>query len=277
MNATELSDQIKKKKSYLCVGLDSDPDKLPEHLKSKENAQFLFNKAIIDNTHDLCVAYKINTAFYEVNGSKGWEMLKKTAEYIKSNYPEIFLIADAKRGDIGNTARMYAKAFFEQMSFDALTVAPYMGKDSVEPFFEFPDKWVIILGLTSNKGAEDFQFFYSEREQKPLFEKIISHSSRWGNSDNTMYVFGATRTTHLKKIRELIPDHFLLVPGIGAQGGSLYEVSEYGMNAQCGLLVNSSRSVIFADSSENYGSEARKKAKAMQNSMKSMLKKHAVI
>ncbi len=277
MDAKKLFAQIREKKSYLCVGLDSDPDKIPGHLRNHEEAQFLFNKAIIDCTHEFCVAYKINTAFYEVKGSQGWKMLEKTAGYIKSNYPGIFLIADAKRGDIGNTARMYAKTFFDRMHFDAITVSPYMGRDSVEPFLKFPDKWVIILGLTSNKGAEDFQFFYSEKEEKQLFEKVISQAESWGKQDNTMFVFGATKALHLKKIRNLIPNHFLLVPGIGAQGGSLEDVSEHGFNEQCGLLVNSSRSIIFADTSENFSSEAGKKAKAIQNSMEKLLKKYQIL
>jgi orotidine-5'-phosphate decarboxylase len=223
------------------------------------------------------VAYKINTAFYEVNGSKGWETLEKTANYIKTNYPEIFLIADAKRGDIGNTAKMYARSFFEHLNFDAVTVAPYMGKDSISPFLEFDNKWVIILGLTSNNGAYDFQFFYSEKEQKHLFEKIITTSSQWGTKDNTMFVFGATKTSELKNIRNIIPNHFLLVPGVGAQGGSLEEVSEHGINRECGLIINSSRSIIFSEPSEGFEISARNKAIELQNNMANILSKKGLV
>jgi orotidine-5'-phosphate decarboxylase len=277
MNSTLLFKKIQDKKSYLCIGLDSDSKKIPGHLHQEKDPVFSFNKAIIDNTHDACVAYKINTAFYEVNGSKGWETLEKTANYIKTNYPEIFLIADAKRGDIGNTAKMYARSFFEHLNFDAVTVAPYMGKDSISPFLEFDNKWVIILGLTSNNGAYDFQFFYSEKEQKHLFEKIITTSSQWGTKDNTMFVFGATKISELKNIRNIIPNHFLLVPGVGAQGGSLEEVSEHGINSECGLLINSSRSIIFSDPSEGFDISARNKAIELQNNMANVLSKKGLV
>src|SRR6056297_2581806 len=214
MDSQKLFSEIQKKKSYLCIGLDSDIEKIPKHLKKEKESVFLFNKAIIDRTNQTCVAYKINTAFYEVLGIKGWEFLSQTAQYIKSNYPDIFLIADAKRGDIGNTSRMYAKAFFNQMPFDAVTVAPYMGKDSIAPFLEFPEKWVIILGLTSNEGASDFQLQFSAQEKKFLYESVINTCSKWGTEDNTMFVVGATKNEQIKSIRNIIPKHFLLVPGI---------------------------------------------------------------
>jgi orotidine-5'-phosphate decarboxylase len=277
MDAETLFKNIQQKKSYLCVGLDSDIEKIPTHLKDEEDSIFLFNKGIIDNTHENCVAYKINTAFYEALGTKGWEFLTQTANYIKSNHPEIFLIADAKRGDIGNTSKMYAKAFFEQMPFDAITVAPYMGKDSIEPFLQFPGKWTIILGLTSNKGSFDFQHISTENQHKHLYEEVIKTSSSWGNPENTMFVVGATQAEQFESIRNIVPGHFLLVPGIGAQGGSLEKVSDHGMNDQCGLLVNSSRSIIFNDSSKNFAKAAKYKAKEMQQSMETQLKKHKLI
>jgi orotidine-5'-phosphate decarboxylase len=277
MNSEALFKQIQKKKSFLCVGLDSDIEKIPSHLGVERESIFLFNKSIVDKTHKSCVAYKINTAFYEALGTQGWEFLSQTANYIKSNYPEIFLIADAKRGDIGNTSKMYAKAFFKQMPFDAVTVAPYMGRDSVEPFLQFSDKWTIVLGLTSNKGAYDFQFLPSSDNQKPLYEHVISTASYWGNPDNIMFVVGATQEKQIETIRKLIPKHFLLVPGIGAQGGSLEKVSDYGMNAHCGLLINSSRSIIFNDSSRNFAEAAKNKAEEMQHYMAIQLEKHKII
>mgnify|MGYP006282519591 FL=1 len=277
MDTQKLLSEIQRKKSYLCIGLDSDFDKLPTHLKKEKDPIFAFNKAIVDETHDTAVAYKINTAFYEALGSQGWESLYQTAHYIKKQHPDIFLIADAKRGDIGNTAKMYAKAFFEQMPFDAVTVAPYMGRDSIDPFLGFPGKWVIVLGLTSNQGAYDFQFFYSEQENQFLFEKVISTTCSWSTEDNMMFVFGATKVEELKNIRKIIPNHFLLVPGIGAQGGSLEDVSAHGLNQQCGLLINSSRSIIFGDSSEQFSATARRKAKELQEKMSSLLKENHII
>ena len=277
MDTQKLFAEIKRKESYLCIGLDSDFDKLPAHLKKEKDPIFSFNKAIVDETHDTAVAYKINTAFYEAMGSKGWESLYQTAHYIKKHHPDIFLIADAKRGDIGNTAKMYAQAFFEQMPFDAVTVAPYMGKDSIDPFLGFPGKWVIVLGLTSNQGAYDFQFFYSEQESQFLFEKVISTTCSWSTEDNMMFVIGATKVEELQNIRKIIPNHFLLVPGIGAQGGSLEEVSAHGLNQQCGLLINSSRSIIFGDSSEQFAASAGKKAKELQEQMANLLAEHHII
>lgn len=267
MNKAQLFEQIQRKQSYLCVGLDTDITRIPEHLKKTEDPIFEFNKQIIDATADYCVAYKPNTAFYESMGAKGWETLQKTLEYIPK---DIFTIADAKRGDIGNTSKMYAKAFFEQMSFDSITVAPYMGKDSVEPFLEFEGKWVILLGLTSNEGSSDFQ----QRRLSVgefLYETVIRRSQEWGNSDQLMFVIGATKASSFAWIRQLAPKSFFLVPGIGAQGGDLKAVSRYGMNSQCGLLVNSSRSIIYASSGEDFAQAAGKKAKEMQQEMKEYL------
>ena len=271
MDAESLYRNIRSKGSYLCVGLDSDMDKIPDHLKKTDDPVFEFNRAIIEATHQYCVAYKINTAFYEALGSKGWQTLEKTASYIRENHPEIFLIADAKRGDIGNTARKYAQTFFSTPGFDAVTIAPYMGRDSAQPFLEYTGKWVIILALTSNKGAADFQYFHSGQENQYLYEKVITEASGWGSADNTMFVVGATRPEELKRIRKIIPDHFLLVPGVGAQGGSLEEVSGQGMNQQCGLLINASRSIIFADSSEKFAEAAAAKAHEMQQQMQKLL------
>jgi orotidine-5'-phosphate decarboxylase len=271
MDAEGLYRNIRSKGSYLCVGLDSDMDKIPGHLKKADDPVFEFNRAIVAATHQYCVAYKINTAFYEALGSKGWQTLEKTAAYIRENHPDIFLIADAKRGDIGNTARKYAQTFFATLGFDAVTIAPYMGRDSTEPFLEYPDKWVIILGLTSNKGAADFQYFHSGQENQYLYEKVITEASGWGSADNIMFVVGATRPEELKRIRKIIPDHFLLVPGVGAQGGSLEEVSGQGMNQKCGLLINASRSIIFADSSEKFAAAATAKAREMQQQMQKLL------
>jgi orotidine-5'-phosphate decarboxylase len=269
MNQEILFRNIRKKRSFLCVGLDSEPDKIPGFLQKGEDPVFEFNRRIIDATHKYTVAYKPNVAFYECNGSAGWVTLEKTVRYIKENYPGLFVIADAKRGDIGNTSKMYAKTFLENMPFDAVTVAPYMGEDSVTPFLSYTDKWVILLALTSNKGAGDFQ--YHNEDGIKLFERVLSVSQRWGNSDNIMYVVGATRAEMLKNIRKLVPDHFLLVPGVGAQGGSLEEVAKYGMNNSCGLLVNSSRGIIFADSTENFDKVAGEKAKELQAEMEKYL------
>lgn len=273
MNKNQLFEQIKNKNSFLCVGLDSDISKLPPHLQNEADPVFEFNKQIIDATQEFAVAYKPNTAFYESNGLDGWTSLIKTAEYIKQNYPDIFVIADAKRGDIGNTSKMYAKAFFEKMPFDSVTVAPYMGEDSVVPFLGYPDKWVILLGLTSNKGAFDFQFTTDAESKEKLYEKVLKISQQWGNDQNMMYVIGATQATILKEIRKIVPKHFLLVPGIGAQGGSLQEVAHNGMNKQCGLLVNSSRGIIFADNTVNFAKVAASKAQELQLSMKKLLEK----
>lgn len=275
MDYNQLFEQIKKKKSFLCVGLDSDLAKIPAHLSGAEDPVFEFNKAIIDATADVTVAYKPNIAFYESRGVEGWLSLEKTVKYIKSHYPEIFTIADAKRGDIGNTSQMYAKAFLQTLDFDSITVAPYMGEDSVTPFLQYEGKWVILLALTSNKGAFDFQFFESEGEK--LYEKVLKKSQDWGNAQNMMYVVGATKADMLRGIRKIVPDHFLLVPGVGAQGGSLEEVVKYGMNAHCGLLVNSSRGIIFADKTENFAFRAGEEARKLQQDMERLLKEGKVI
>ena len=262
MNRSELIAQIKAKKSFLCVGLDTDINRIPKHLLDAEDPIFEFNRQIIDATKDLCVAYKPNLAFYESLGLKGWEALQKTLNYIPNN---IFTIADAKRGDIGNTSAMYAKAFFETMNFDSVTVAPYMGKDSISPFFISKGKWVILLALTSNEGGKDFQLI--ESNGKALYQEVLETSSQWGTDSNMMYVVGATRADWLANIRKTIPNHFLLVPGVGAQGGSLAEVAKYGMNKDCGLLVNSSRGIIYASEGEDFAHAARKKALALQQDM----------
>lgn len=271
MTKAELFEQIKKKKSYLCVGLDTDIKKIPKHLLGCEDPIFEFNKAIIDATSDFCVSYKPNIAFYEASGQKGWESLRKTLAYIPNN---CFTIADAKRGDIGNTSSLYARAFFDKeslgMSFDSVTVAPYMGADSVLPFLEFDKKWVILLALTSNIGSQDFQFSELTNGQK-LFEMVLEKSKEWGDDQNMMYVVGATQAESLLAIRKFVPDHFLLIPGVGAQGGSLEEVSKYGMNSMCGLLVNSSRAIIYASEGENFAEKARAEAQKMQQEMQKYL------
>ncbi len=274
MDYTQLFEQIKRKKSFLCVGLDSDMAKIPAHLLNTEDPVFEFNKAIIEATAEVAVAYKPNIAFYESRGVEGWMSLEKTIRYIKKNYPEIFTIADAKRGDIGNTSQMYAKAFLQTLDFDSITVAPYMGEDSVTPFLQYEGKWVILLALTSNKGAFDFQFFDSEGEK--LYEKVLKKSQEWGDARNMMYVVGATKAEMLEGIRRIVPDHFLLVPGVGAQGGSLEEVAKYGMNAHCGLIVNSSRGIIFADHSENFAVRAGEEARKLQKDMERLLKEKGV-
>jgi orotidine-5'-phosphate decarboxylase len=266
MNRSALIQQIRNKKSYLCVGLDSDITKIPKHLLEADDPVFEFNKAIIDATQDLCVSYKINTAFYEANGLKGWQSMEKTLRYIPI---DIFTIADAKRGDIGNTSTQYAKAFFEAMNFDSITVAPYMGKDSVKPFLDFKDKWTIVLGLTSNEGAYDFQYLMND--DKELFKHVLQKVSSWGTDENLMFVIGATKTAQLKEVREIIPNHFLLVPGVGAQGGSLEEVSKIGMNADVGLLVNASRQIIFASQGVDFAEKAREEAMKLQSEMASYL------
>jgi len=266
---------IVRKHSFLCVGLDSEIEKIPSFLLKEKDPVFAFNKRIIDATHKYAIAYKPNVAFYECNGTKGWTSLESTVRYIKENYPDLFLIADAKRGDIANTSRMYAKAFLENMPFDAITVAPYMGEDSVTPFLSCKDKWVVLLVLTSNKGADDFQ--YHNEDGIKLFERVITVSEKWGTINNMMYVIGATRAETLKEIRQIAPDHFLLVPGIGAQGGSLMDVAHYGMNSKCGLIVNSSRGIIFADSTENFDKVAGLKAMEIQLEMEKYLAEHKLI
>ncbi|MFK7001335.1 orotidine-5'-phosphate decarboxylase [Flavobacterium oreochromis] len=265
MTTQQLIHQIQQKKSFLCVGLDVDLQKIPQHLLSAEDPIFEFNKAIIDATHDLCVAYKPNIAFFEAYGIKGWISLEKTIQYINKNYPEIFTIADAKRGDIGNTSSMYAKAFFEDLQFDSVTVAPYMGKDSVEPFLTFQNKHTIMLALTSNEGAFDFQTL--SVEGKELYKHVIETSKRWKNSENLMYVVGATKAEYFQEIRKIIPNSFLLVPGVGAQGGSLQEVCKYGMNANIGLLINSSRGIIYASKDQDFAEKAREEALKLQKEM----------
>ena len=273
MTRKQLVEQILKKKSYLCVGLDTDLTKIPAHLQSHPDAVFEFNKAIIDATKDLCVAYKINTAFYEAMGLKGWEAMEKTVNYIPK---DCLTIADAKRGDIGNTSTQYAKAFFEALPFDAVTVAPYMGEDSVKPFLQFENKWAIVLGLTSNPGSADFEQQQlvggdTNHESEFLYERVLRKVSGWGTPANLMFVVGATKASDLSEIRKIIPDHFLLVPGVGFQGGSLEEVSKYGMNKDCGLLVNASRAIIYASEKEDFATEARAIAQQYQTEMSQYL------
>ncbi len=271
MTRAELINQIKTKKSFLCVGLDTDIQKIPTHLRKSSDPIFEFNKQIIDATIDYCVAYKPNLAFYEAHGPKGLESLQKTIEYIPDS---VFTIADAKRGDIGNTSNLYARAFFESMNFDSITVAPYMGEDSVGPFLQYGGKWVILLALTSNKGSKDFQDLNIEGRSTKLFEEVLKISQTWGTDENMMYVVGATKAESLKKIRELVPDHFLLVPGVGAQGGSLEEVAKFGMNKDCGLLVNSSRGVIYASNGEDFAEKAREESKKLKQEMESYLEQY---
>jgi len=265
MTTTELINQIHKKKSFLCIGLDVDLNKMPQHLLKEEDPIFAFNKAIIDATHHLCVAYKPNTAFYEAYGLKGWKALGKTIKYLNEKYPEIFTIADAKRGDIGNTSTMYAQAFFEDLAFDSVTVAPYMGKDSVEPFLAFENKHTILLALTSNAGAFDFQT--KTVDGKELYKQVLETSKTWKNSENLMYVVGATKAEYLADIRNIIPHSFLLVPGVGAQGGNLQDVCKYGMSENVGLLINSSRGIIYASNGEDFAAAAASKAEALQKEM----------
>ena len=269
MTTQQLVTQIRKKKSFLCIGLDVDLNKIPPHLLTLEDPIFEFNKAIINATHHLCVAYKPNTAFYEAYGIKGWKSLEKTINYLNKKYPEIFTIADAKRGDIGNTSTMYAKAFFEDLAFDSVTVAPYMGKDSVEPFLAFEDKHTIMLALTSNQGAFDFQT--KNVEGNELYKQVLETSKSWKNSENLMYVVGATKAEYFNEIRKIIPDSFLLVPGVGAQGGSLQDVCKFGMNSNIGLLINSSRGIIYASNEKDFAEAAAKKAKELQEQMEIIL------
>lgn len=269
MDQLQLFSNIVRKRSFLCVGLDSETDKIPSFLHKLKDPVFAFNRRIIDATHKYAVAYKPNIAFYESSGAKGWLALEATVKYIRKEYPDIFIIADAKRGDIGNTSRMYAQAFFENMPFDAVTVTPYMGEDSVVPFLSYEDKWVILLALTSNKGADDFQ--YHNEDGIRLFERVLTVSKKWGTVNNLMFVIGATRADMFRDIRKIVPEHFLLVPGVGAQGGSLQEVAKYGMTSKCGLLVNSSRNIIFADNSKNFDKVAAEKAREMQQEMEQYL------
>lgn len=271
MNKQALIAQIQQKKSFLCIGLDVDLDKIPKHLLAEDDPIFEFNKQIIDATHHLAVAYKPNTAFYEAYGLKGWAALGKTIDYLNENYPEIFTIADAKRGDIGNTSTMYAKAFFEDLNFDSVTVAPYMGSDSVEPFLAFEDKTTILLALTSNKGGLDFQGLKINGNE--LYKEVIKTALTWKNSGNLMFVVGATKPTYFEEIRKIVPHHFLLVPGIGAQGGNLQEVCKYGLNEDCGLLVNSARSIIYASNGLDFAKAAQLEALKLQQEMASILSK----
>jgi orotidine-5'-phosphate decarboxylase len=276
MNAEELFRNIKRKKSFLCVGLDTDYKKIPKLLLHKEYPVFEFNKSIIDATQEYAVAYKPNLAFYEMLGTAGHMSLEMTVNYIRETYPDLFIIADAKRGDIGNTSQMYAHAFFKTLDFDAITLSPYMGKDSISPFLEVKGKWAILLALTSNEGSKDFQQLQVE-DGHALFEKVITTSAEWGSVNNIMYVVGATKAEALVRIRELIPEHFLLVPGVGSQGGSLQEVAEYGMNDRCGLLVNASRSIIYADGTNRFEDAASNEASSLQAQMEEILLKRGLI
>ncbi len=275
MTSQELFQLIQKKRSFLCIGLDSDITKIPKHLLKEDDPVFAFNKQIIDSTHELAIAYKPNMAFYESNGSQGWQSLEKTIEYLKKF--EVFTIADAKRGDIGNTSTQYAKTFLKKLDFDSVTVAPYMGEDSVKPFLDFENKWVVLLALTSNKGAFNFQFLKDSKSGKTFFEEVLSQSQKWGNIDNLMYVVGATQAEMLGDIRNIVPDHFLLVPGVGAQGGSLEEVAKYGLNKQCGLIVNSSRGIIFASGEKDFAEKAKGQAALLQVQMERILRENRLI
>lgn len=270
MTRENLIQNIQKKKSFLCVGLDTDLNKIPKHLLNEEDPIFTFNKAIIDATAPYCIAYKPNLAFYECYGTKGWIALEKTVNYIKKNYPDQFIIADAKRGDIGNTSAMYAKSLFEEIDVDAITVAPYMGEDSVTPFLQYEGKWVILLALTSNKGSLDFQLTEDKNGER-LFEKVLKTSQKWADKNNMMYVVGATRGQLFEDIRKHAPEHFLLVPGVGAQGGSLEEVCKYGQTNDCGLIVNSSRGIIYASQEQDFAQVAGNKAKELQEQMSKLL------
>ncbi|HIZ02159.1 MAG TPA: orotidine-5'-phosphate decarboxylase [Candidatus Bacteroides merdipullorum] len=272
MNKQQLIDNIRRKQSFLCVGLDTDIKKIPDHLLDSHEPIFAFNKAIIDATADLCVAYKPNLAFYECLGVKGWQALEKTVNYIRQQYPDQFIIADAKRGDIGNTSAMYARSFFEDLKVDAVTVAPYMGEDSVTPFLGYDNTWVILLALTSNKGSHDFQLTEDAQGER-LFEKVLRKSQEWAGDDRMMYVVGATQGRAFEDIRKIVPNHFLLVPGVGAQGGSLEEVCKYGMTQDCGLIVNSSRGIIYASKGHDFADAARKAALEVQQQMAELLKR----
>lgn len=272
MNANQLFEQIIRKNSFLCVGLDTDIKKIPAHLLTSEDPIFEFNKAIIDATAQYTVCYKPNLAFYEEAGVKGWNSLVRTIKYLRSAYPEQFIIADAKRGDIGNTSAMYARAFFTDMGVDAITLSPYMGSDTVKPFYDYPDKWAVILALTSNPSAAEFEMQELLGGEK-MYERVLRTSREWGNEDNTMYVVGATKAEMLRGIRRIVPDHFLLVPGVGAQGGSLEDVARYGMNDRCGLLVNSSRGIIYASSGRDFAQSAQREAQELQKQMQKLLAK----
>ncbi|HOF92869.1 MAG TPA: orotidine-5'-phosphate decarboxylase [Bacteroidales bacterium] len=271
MNRQEIISQIKTKATFLCIGLDPDIQKIPSHLLKGEEPLFAFNKAIIDATHDLCVAYKPNLAFYESCGLEGWKAFEKTVRYIREKDPTQFIIADAKRGDIGNTAEMYARSFYESLPIDAVTLAPYMGKDSVQPFLSYPGKWAILLALTSNRGSADFQMLEDAQGER-LFEKVLRRSSDWGDEFSMMYVVGATQGSLLQDVRKLVPRHFLLVPGVGTQGGSLKEVARYAMNDDCGLLVNASRQILYASKEEEFAQAARQEAMKLQQEMQTYLK-----
>lgn len=277
MTRQELFENIQRKKSFLCVGLDTDINKIPEFIFDNDDPIFEFNKAIIDATADLCVAYKPNLAFYESLGLTGWDALERTVDYIRTKYPDQFIIADAKRGDIGNTSEMYARTFFGNLDFDAVTVAPYMGSDSVTPFLKYKNKWVILLALTSNTGAFDFQFMKDAESGESLFEKVLETSKKWGTIENMMYVVGATKADMLADIRKIVPDSFLLVPGVGAQGGSLQQVAQFGLNKNCGLLVNSSRQIIYASSDINFANEAHNEALKVRNEMAEILHNASLI
>jgi orotidine-5'-phosphate decarboxylase len=270
MTSQELFGQIGAKRSFLCVGLDTDLKKVPPHLLGDEDPLFAFNRAIIDATAPFCVAYKPNLAFYEAAGLKGWGALVKTVRYLRENYPEQFIIADAKRGDIGNTSQMYARVFFQEMDFDAVTLSPYMGSDTAEPFYAYAGKWAVLLALTSNASAQDFETLRLENGER-LYERVLKSSMHWGTEDNTMYVVGATRAEELERVRAIVPDHFLLVPGVGAQGGSLEEVAKFGMNSRCGLLVNSSRGIIYASSGRDFAEAAATAARELQGQMAALL------
>ena len=270
MTSQELFGQIGAKRSFLCVGLDTDLKKVPPHLLGDEDPLFAFNRAIIDATAPFCVAYKPNLAFYEAAGLKGWGALVKTVRYLRENYPEQFIIADAKRGDIGNTSQMYARVFFQEMDFDAVTLSPYIGSDTAEPFYAYAGKWAVLLALTSNASAQDFETLRLENGER-LYERVLKSSMHWGTEDNTMYVVGATRAEELERVRAIVPDHFLLVPGVGAQGGSLEEVAKFGMNSRCGLLVNSSRGIIYASSGRDFAEAAATAARELQGQMAALL------
>ena len=276
MNRQQIIEQIRKKGTFLCVGLDTDIKKIPEHLLTEEDPMFAFNKAIIDATAPYCVAYKPNTAFYESRGTEGWQTLERTVNYLRTNYPDHFIIADAKRGDIGNTSSLYARAFFENMGVDAITVAPYMGFDSVKPFMDYEGKWVILLALTSNPGSRDFQFL-TDMTGTRLFEHVLETAQKWGTTENLMFVVGATQGAMFAEVRRVAPQSFLLVPGVGAQGGSLEEVAKWGMTPECGLLVNSSRGIIFASKESDYADAAAKAASELAAEMATMLKEYSKI
>ncbi|MGE0077103.1 MAG: orotidine-5'-phosphate decarboxylase [Bacteroidales bacterium] len=277
MTQDQLFDQIRKKKSFLCVGLDTELTKIPEHLLTKEDPIFEFNKAIIDSTHDLAIAYKPNLAFYEVHGASGWNSLVKTVKYIKKHHPELFIIADAKRGDISSTARMYAKTYFNSINCDAVTVSPYLGQDSVSPYLSHEGKWTVLLAITSNDSFSDFQLIENKETGRKVFEEVVLKSMHWGSDANMMYVVGATHPEYFAQVRKLAPDHFLLVPGVGEQGGNLAKVAEYGLNHRCGLIVNSSRGIIYADITGRFADASRQRALKLQKEMEAILSQAKLI